>query len=181
MHKTVGDKATGEAKRLATVCKVQKLLPGDARMFDGMCRIATQVMHADASVVAFMGEYDQVFLGRDGVSVGAVPRSFPISLLQQRLIHIADLRDFDGSADCPLVDGRLDSFRGALSVPITFEGQPVGLMSCYFRTVLDGVSPDAVARLADLAGIVERLIVQEAALTAIARAAVLAIDGTTGD
>ena len=178
MAELVEAAVVNEARRLATVRRVRQLLPGEVAVFDGLCRLATGLLRADAAVVAFLTDSEQVFLGRDGIEVATVPRAIPVELLRTAFIDIADLSLMDIGRNCPLVSGQLNSFRGAVAAPIRFEGQPIGLLTCYFRAIRDAASPTDVAHLTDLRDIAERLIVQESALTAVARTAVLAIDGT---
>ena len=67
MAELVEAAVVNEARRLATVRRVRQLLPGEVAVFDGLCRLATGLLRADAAVIAEVlpatsGEVSQLIL-----------------------------------------------------------------------------------------------------------------------
>ena len=168
--------AAEETRRLSVLQRLRDLLPGPQPYLTSLCRIAAQVVGADAAGIAYVSDRFLYFSGRFGHLPDRDIRVFSISDLDRRLWIVPDVRDLNGAHRVNSFNGKFASYRSLIAVPIQYEGQTVAILVCCSEDVRDSYPVEGKACLQELSSIAETLLSHEATLASISSTALAAVE-----
>ncbi|ROP27060.1 sensor domain-containing diguanylate cyclase [Pseudokineococcus lusitanus] len=150
--------------RVAALDRLGLLEEAPAADLEAVTRLARFITGAPTAYVTVVGEHRlDVVAGADGpVSMDRDDTPCAHVVAEDLTIHTPDARDDARLADGPLVDGREDTVRMYVGVPVHDpDGLAVGTV-CALDQVARRLTDDQLAALHDLAGQVEQLLVLRA-------------------
>jgi diguanylate cyclase (GGDEF)-like protein len=161
-----------ESTRLASLHALDALDTAPEERFDRITRLAKRLMDVPIALVSLVDEERQWFKSRQGLEATETPRDISFCghvVAQERSLIINDAAADARFADNPLVTGgpRIRFYAG---IPVRVRGLAMGSL-CVIDTQPREVTPDDIAMLTDLAGLVE---------TELTRRHDALIDGLTG-
>lgn len=125
------------SERLGAISELAARVGLDGVTASELCRESAVAFGSDACLLTFTSITKQHLIGSFGMreKLPNFDRCFGDNCLETSFFEVTDLTANPGSSNSPLVNGAADEFRSLIATPLFHNGQPIGEMLFFFRSV----------------------------------------------